>query len=196
MRDRIFVAAGRIQEEDPKKLLPGPWQEALSQLGRKLLSGILREAYQLEDLGEIAKSSLGKPYLVRCPDIHFNISHSGNWAVCAAGPVELGIDIQYHRNARFGKLAEKILNEEEWAAYRTAEDPIRCFYDIWTRKESYLKYTGEGIRRDLRRLRYRETRFVTFSGLREYSVTLCIPGGWKGIIETGGLPFAERTVID
>lgn len=44
---------------------------------------------------EIAIAQGGKPYLAKEPDIHFNLSHSGEWAVCAISSSPVGVDIQH-----------------------------------------------------------------------------------------------------
>ena len=49
----------------------------------------------------------GKPYLVNCPGVHFNISHSGGYAVCAVGSVPMGVDIEFRRELDYRRLAEK-----------------------------------------------------------------------------------------
>ena len=39
-------------------------------------------------------NAYGKPYLINDPHIFFNISHSGDWVVCAINDCEIGIDIE------------------------------------------------------------------------------------------------------
>ena len=89
----------------------------------------------------------GKPYVQNEPDIHFNLSHSGDYVLAVFGPVEIGCDIQMigeaHRNDR---IAARFFTEAEQQAIAAGMD----FYRIWTRKESYIKCTGEGMACDLR----------------------------------------------
>lgn len=106
---------------------------------------------QLYDLRQkdvtIAYGAHGKPYVKDRPDIHFNLSHSGDYVLAAFGPVELGCDIQMigeaHRNDR---IAARFFTEAEQKALAEGMD----FYRIWARKESYIKCTGEGMACDLR----------------------------------------------
>jgi 4'-phosphopantetheinyl transferase len=42
----------------------------------------------------IACNEFGKTFLQGYPDFHFNISHSGNWAVCVISAKEVGVDIE------------------------------------------------------------------------------------------------------
>ena len=89
----------------------------------------------------------GKPYVQNEPDIHFNLSHSGDYVLAVFGPVEIGCDIQMigeaHRNDR---IAARFFTEREQKALAEGID----FYRIWVRKESYIKCTGNGMACDLR----------------------------------------------
>lgn len=151
--------------------------------GYHLLYQMVQERYgcQLEaERNPIAQREKGKPYLRFHPGLHFNISHSGEWVICALGSVEVGIDIQYHRKIQVEKTAEKICNPTERSQMDAASDAARKqqeLFRIWTKKESYLKYTGEGIRRDLRELTYKGCRFYPLEVPEGYTATLCISDG-------------------
>ena len=84
----------------------------------------------------------GKPAI---PDERhfFNLSHSGSYAACVYGTYPCGIDIQKHTPDRF-HVAERCFTPLEQKKIR--EEGAQCFTRIWTVKESYLKYTGQGIR--------------------------------------------------
>ena len=73
----------------------------------------------------------------------FNLSHSGMYAVCAYGLSPSGVDIQKETPDRF-HIAERCFTEGEQALIR--EQGPEMFTRIWARKESYLKFTGQGIR--------------------------------------------------
>ena len=95
----------------------------------------------------LEKGSGGKPYLPGREDFHFNLSHSGRYVVLAWGDTELGVDVQKHdpTGKRQG-VAKRFFTADEQDYIR--EDPVR-FYEIWTKKESYIKYTGQGLQKDL-----------------------------------------------
>lgn len=90
------------------------------------------------------KEEHGKPYLANIENIHFNISHSGRMAMCAIDTKPVGVDIEkikpYSDN-----VARRIMSAEEWRAFAVAQNKEEMFYKIWTLKEAYLKYTGDGI---------------------------------------------------
>ncbi len=94
----------------------------------------------------------GKPRLSDIPQIHFNISHSGAYAVCALSKVPCGIDIQEKKDLKNQRIFEKILSEKERKEVLSAVDKTAAFYKYWTRKESFLKLTGRGITVDLREI--------------------------------------------
>lgn len=84
----------------------------------------------------------GKPVIT--DEKHFfNLSHSGMYAVCAYGLSPSGVDIQKETSDRF-HIAERCFTEGEQALIR--EQGPEMFTRIWARKESYLKFTGQGIR--------------------------------------------------
>lgn len=89
----------------------------------------------------------GKPCLVHPENFHFNLSHSGDWVICAAADRPVGVDI------------EKILYDMEDISrhfFSPAERhhlqslPINqrlgASYAFWVIKESYMKATGLGFR--------------------------------------------------
>jgi 4'-phosphopantetheinyl transferase len=88
----------------------------------------------------------GKPILLEPPGIHFNISHSGNWVVCAVANSPLGIDVENIRPVDL-EVAKRFFTEEEYHFISSQEDidKLRCFYTLWTLKESYVKYVGKGL---------------------------------------------------
>lgn len=91
------------------------------------------------------KGENGKPYLLGCPDFHFNLSHSGLWAVCAVADSPIGVDIQQERPIRV-KLGRKFSHAEQQALSELAgEEQTRYFFDLWVMKEAYTKCTGEGL---------------------------------------------------
>ena len=92
----------------------------------------------------------GKPELPKKYGLHFNLSHSGEYAVCAISDHNIGTDIQIHQGER-ESLAKRFFHPEELEVLNKAADPVRCFYDLWCLKESYIKYTGRGLGAGLNR---------------------------------------------
>lgn len=89
----------------------------------------------------------GKPYLQDYP-LYFNLSHSGNYVVCAISTREVGVDIQEYKKADVERLARRFFSKEEQSFLKACaheKEQNELFYHLWTRKEAYGKLTGEGI---------------------------------------------------
>jgi 4'-phosphopantetheinyl transferase len=88
----------------------------------------------------------GKPFL-KNSDIHFNISHSGEWIVCAVSYCRVGIDIEQIKLIDFVSIASSFFSDIELQDLMEIEETSRLFYfyDLWTLKESYIKAVGKGL---------------------------------------------------
>lgn len=87
----------------------------------------------------------GKPFLPGAEGFHFNLSHSGHWAVCAVADVPVGADVQEVRTVSPG-LSRKFTAAEQAELLRLpdSERPHR-FFELWVLKEAYAKCTGQGL---------------------------------------------------
>ena len=93
----------------------------------------------------------GKPYLVNEPGVHFSLSHSANWAVCAISDHPVGVDIERCEPGR-RDIASRFFHKEEVRYLNTLLPSARddAFYKLWTLKESFVKSTGRGLDLPLR----------------------------------------------
>ena len=75
----------------------------------------------------------GKPYLVSEPGIHFSLSHSGDWAVCALSDHPVGVDIERCEPGR-RDIASRFFHREEVRYLNTVLPSARddAFYKLWT----------------------------------------------------------------
>ncbi len=139
---------------------------------------LLRNALGTADY-TVAKHRYGKPYLPEYPDFHFNLSHSGRYAVLAWGTPEMGIDVQEHNpGTDFAALAAfGFAPDERDYVFRSEAHMQQRFYEIWTGKESYLKYIGKGLGMDLRSFSVLrpapDIRYLRPSFDEGYSLCLC-----------------------
>lgn len=122
----------------------------LSLAGDILTRKYLSRLYNIpEEKLEIKKGEKGKPYVLNIP-AHFNVSHSGDYTVLAISDRPIGIDLEIIRDFS-AILAKKYFNEDELkyisgnSSSRKKSLMQKCFYEIWTAKEAYLKFTGKGI---------------------------------------------------
>lgn len=98
-----------------------------------------------------------KPELLNAPfHIRFNISHSGNKILVAVGfASEVGIDVEkIIPDFDTDGFAEANYHQHEVAHLKLLKnnDETDYFYQIWTRKEAWLKLTGEGVNDKLKEL--------------------------------------------
>jgi len=94
----------------------------------------------------------GKPGLAAEQNPHslqFNVSHSAGMALIAVGSQHrLGVDIEKIRsNVDTSSLAERFFSLRERVGLQSLPDELRVqgFFACWTRKEAFLKATGEGL---------------------------------------------------
>ncbi len=88
----------------------------------------------------------GKPY---ANGVFFSLSHSGEIAAIATDSAEIGLDVEQLPDDSRLKIADRFYHVNERLAVENANHPVNAFARIWTRKEAYLKMTGEGISTDL-----------------------------------------------
>lgn len=152
----------------------------------------------------ILREKRGKPYFADPSLPHFSLSHSGDFLACAMGPSPCGVDIQTHETAvrHMDRLAKRYFHPIEWEAVLQAQrdrentahkesqllpdtsslSRTELFFAIWTAKESYVKYTGEGI----------IGRFSSFSVLPSLAVdgtklrAFPVAAGYSGFLCAGG----------
>ena len=93
----------------------------------------------------------GKPRIRELPGFQFNLSHSGDWVVLAYGDSPVGVDVQQHRKDRdIAAFARRFFTPEEQSyVFGPEADPTARFYEVWTGKESWLKYLGTGLTKPL-----------------------------------------------
>lgn len=92
--------------------------------------------------GLLERPPRGKPYFPDAAETRFSVSHSGAFWVCAVAAFEVGVDLQRHVDCPAGRIARRFFHPDE-ADWLEAH-PDR-FFDVWTAKEAYVKFTGRGI---------------------------------------------------
>lgn len=80
--------------------------------------------------------------------LHFNLSHSGDYAVLAVSNHPIGIDVEY-KIKNYRMLSERCFCESEYQdimSGETEQEREKRFLEYWTMKEAYVKCVGEGLR--------------------------------------------------
>lgn len=130
-----------------------------------------------ENPERITLGPMGKP---KAEKVHFNISHSGDWVICAVSGKAVGCDIEKIDQEPEG-VAQRFFHQQE-AAYLQKfqrEERNEMFFRLWTWKESYMKMTGEGAYLSLQdfailpageQIRVRRGEEMLSCHIREYSI--------------------------
>ena len=84
----------------------------------------------------------GKPFFPSAPELFCSVTHSGGVWLCALSSAPVGTDLQERQNRDILKIAAHFFRPDETAWLR--ENPDR-FFDVWCAKESYVKFTGDGL---------------------------------------------------
>ena len=119
-------------------------------IARALLRRIL--AFHLEIKPEhvqFMQNTHGKP-LLKNNRLHFNLTHSGDVALIAISSGRpLGIDIEkISREVEYLELGERFFAIEEIEQLRLAnnkQEQAVIFFNLWTRKEAFIKAIGLGL---------------------------------------------------
>lgn len=119
---------------------------------RDLLALAVQEAWGLSPLPEIARQEHGKPYFPGHTGLHFNLSHSGDLALCALDTAPVGVDVQFVKEWR-PSLPRRTCSAEEQAWLEEQPEFWPAFTLLWTLKEARVKESGRGLTPDLRDIR-------------------------------------------
>ena len=125
----------------------------ISEMGGRLLEYAVSRLYRI-GVPELSrdKGEHGKPCFRIHPEVRFNISHSGDLVICAVSDFEIGIDIQEKSRMNTDRIAKKVMSPVEHKKYLESSERQDFFYRVWVMKESYVKWTGDGITRELHSL--------------------------------------------
>ena len=177
--DRIAEAAGLLSPDETTRALKFRFERLRQRfvLARAVLRTLLGRCLDADPAHiEFLYGPRGKPSLAP-PDAHlrFNLSHSGNIALYAvAEGCEVGIDVEEIRPVdHMEQIAARFFCAAEAAALAQVdpEHRVEAFFNCWTRKEAYLKATGDGLSAPLSGFQVtlkpgEPARFVDFAGDR------------------------------
>lgn len=107
-------------------------------VARILLKKLLAD-FGISDGYNIDFDTNGKPFHKNSSEVHFSISHSGNYVAVAVSYKPIGIDIQIPKNVN-SKLLKRVCTQKEYDfVIKTGDEG---FLKLWTVKEAYSKCTG------------------------------------------------------
>jgi len=152
----------------------------------------------------------GKPQLAAEQNpsaLQFNVSHSANMALIAVGSEHrLGVDIEKIRgDVDTTALAERFFSLRERAGLQALPEHLRVpgFFACWTRKEAFLKATGEGLSFPLEDFsvtthpdldpELEEIKGITDNGKRWFLADLSIVDGFRATVARERSPYRLET---
>lgn len=129
----------------------------------------------------VLESAFGKPFLAGAPE--FSVSHSENLVALAVSDEregKAGLDVQLLTENISAPLLNGVLSKKELAFYNNIEnapDKVKYFFKTFTEKESYVKFTGEGLKTFPREVTdFTGAKFLTKYVFRQselYCLTVC-----------------------
>ncbi len=115
-------------------------------LVRKCLGAYLQQA---PETIELSYTERDRPVLAHDEGIQFSLTHTHDLvAVAVTANAQIGIDLERVKaTPDLPALAERILSAQDLQAFQALppQEALAAFFRVWTRKEAYLKATGEGI---------------------------------------------------
>jgi len=128
-----------------------------------------------------ARQAGGKPYFPSLPHLHFNLSHSGDWALCALDGAPVGCDIELVR-PRSARFPAYVLSPRELRWFQDRGADWGDFYTLWTLKEALVKCTGEGLRRHPRDISVPLLTPGETAPWEGFTFTALAGEGWRGAV--------------
>ena len=101
----------------------------------------------------IGRGAYGKPFFSDpwLEGIFFSLAHTRGYLILCFSDGETGVDCENTTarpgiDSRYARIAERCFTDDELAyvAAGTA-GAVERFFEIWTAKEAYMKYTGKGF---------------------------------------------------
>lgn len=136
-----------------------------------ILAQSLKHTHNLDVLPHIDYTDLGKPFFPTMKNLHFNISHSGDYILCAISSCCVGVDIECVKT-RKPQLPQYALTKEEYTQYLALGGNWNAFYKLWTKKEAFVKYTGKSILSFREQMDSNELLFTHYTG-DDFEACLC-----------------------
>ena len=143
-----------------------------------LIRYALYKEYGISYMPEFRTDKSGKPFFQRS-ELFFNVSHCGNAVLVGLDTEPLGLDIQDYTKD-INEIRDSFCTDKERGIFTDEKALTR----LWTVKEAYGKYSGDGLGYDFKKKDFSEIRdyyltqkyenFLIYSKQREqYALSIC-----------------------
>lgn len=177
-------------------------EDAMRSLAGEILVRYLllnRCAVSMEKL-VFEENEYGKPHLLGYNNIHFNLSHSGDYVVCAIDDKPVGIDLEEITEFDYD-IVQRAFTEQEYIYImdKPTSERKEAFFDVWTLKESYIKAVGCGLSMPLESLCVHignEIKVSTQKGFEKYYLRqMQIDRDYKLAVCAENMDFCQQTIM-
>ncbi len=153
MTEVFILKCGDALSEERAALLPrwrrrrlerlryAPAREA--SLGAGLLWRYVMERHGVQSEEPVRFLMAGKPVFAQRDDLHFSLSHSGPYAMCAISDRRVGVDVQQIKPVHLSVARRFHFKERDWLAEQPHDQQQKAFFHIWTRKEAWVKAVSQ-----------------------------------------------------
>lgn len=185
-----------LNQEEVEKIL----KYGSSKRQHESFSSLMMLQTILEEKGitnfKIKRMLSGKPYIDKA-NLHFNISHSHKFAVCAVSQSEVGIDIELI-SSRIRKIAPRFLHKDEINYHSIDNYSDSELTTQWTIKESFTKLTGHGLTMPFNKIkieRYNGYFIAKYDGYVAYIKTFKIDEYIVAVCSKNLIDIADQIVV-
>lgn len=121
------------------------------------------------------KNPYGKPLLDHDTSIRFNMSHSNTLAIVAVSiHNDLGVDLEFSdKKTAWKKIAKRFFHPTEikHMLKQGEDEQKKTFFQIWTRKEAYIKALGTGFATPFPSFNVIDRQILTIDSPNETEIT-------------------------
>ncbi len=130
---RARIGAFRLEQDKKASTVSGLWVRYLA-----------RQYLEVENSElKFETNAYGKPRLAGVREFQYNISHTRGAAAVGISRTPIGVDVE-----KMGRYEEEVAGRffcENEVRYIEQGDAGRRFYEVWTKKEAYVKWIGKGL---------------------------------------------------
>ena len=150
LNNELFESLLQFVDEDKRHRIKRfyHWQDAHRTLYADLLirSVVITKFNMKNSDVSFSIKKYKKPFITTLENFHFNLSHSGDWIICAIDKLPIGADVEQIRDIDL-KISKRFFSTEEDDELMSKDSVsiLPFFYTLWTLKESYIKAIGKGL---------------------------------------------------
>ena len=198
-KDKVLEMCSVVSDSKRKRIKSF---NSINSIQRTLIGEILIRKVICEKMGVVNKeivfefNKYGKPFIKNNP-FYFNISHSGQYIVCAIYRYPVGVDVQ-EKSCTDISIARRFFskNEIQYILSHPQEEQSNIFNLIWTRKEAYVKCLGKGLSISLGSfdvLDINLSKKILSQSLNNASLSVCTMTQYKTI---NNIIVSEKNIMD